>query len=160
MMKFLLSVILFCLLGSAIGFVSHVRPFSRFLSHTLSSTAEISEIEDEDIDEKVIVMTPKALHQLRFLQEKQGAELVLRMGVRAGGCSGMSYVMDLITPDKIEEDDHQEINDGFTCVVDPKSPLYLYGLQLDYSDELIGGGFQFTNPNADTSCGCGKSFGV
>ena len=46
------------------------------------------------------------------------------------------------------------------CAVDPKSLLYLYGLQLDYSDELIGGGFKFSNPNAETSCGCGKSFGV
>lgn len=51
-------------------------------------------------------------------------------------------------------------NTLFRCVVDPKSLLFLFGLQLDYSDELIGGGFKFVNPNAETSCGCGKSFGV
>jgi len=48
----------------------------------------------------------------------------------------------------------------FRCAVDPKSLLFLYGLKLDYSPELIGGGFKFSNPNAETSCGCGKSFGV
>jgi len=47
---------------------------------------------------------------------------------------------------------------ALSAVCDPKSLLYLFGLQLDYSDELIGGGFQFANPNADDSCGCGKSF--
>ena len=82
------------------------------------------------------------------------------MGIRAGGCSGMSYVMDMIPPDQIKEDDHVEIYEGIQCVVDPKSLLYLFGLQLDYSDELIGGGFKFINPNAETSCGCGKSFNV
>ena len=46
------------------------------------------------------------------------------------------------------------------CVIDPKSLMFLYGLQLDYSDELIGGGFSFANPNAEETCGCGKSFGV
>lgn len=50
--------------------------------------------------------------------------------------------------------------EGFKCVIDPKSVLYLYGLELDFSDALIGGGFQFQNPNAESSCGCGKSFGV
>lgn len=82
------------------------------------------------------------------------------MGVKSGGCSGMSYVMDIIEPSSVNEDDLIETFDGIKCVVDPKSLLYLYGLKLDYSDELIGGGFKFTNPNAESSCGCGKSFGV
>ena len=51
-------------------------------------------------------------------------------------------------------------DDGFKLVCDPKSLLYLFGMRLDYSNELIGGGFQFSNPNAQDSCGCGKSFSV
>lgn len=90
--------------------------------------------------------------------------LVLRMGVRNGGCSGLSYVMDFSTEEDIEEEDevdtYDEVEGGIRCVVDAKSLLYLYGLELDYSDELIGGGFQFFNPNAEDSCGCGSSFGV
>lgn len=60
----------------------------------------------------------------------------------------------------VTEDDMVEEYEGFKCVIDPKSVLYLYGLELDFSDALIGGGFQFQNPNAESSCGCGKSFGV
>ena len=52
------------------------------------------------------------------------------------------------------------VEEGVRCVIDPKSLLYLFGLQLDYSTELIGGGFNFQNPNAETTCGCGKSFNV
>jgi len=88
--------------------------------------------------------------------------LVLRMGVRNGGCSGLSYVMDFSTSDDIAEEDEVDSyeKEGIQCVVDAKSLLYLYGLELDYSDELIGGGFKFFNPNAEESCGCGSSFGV
>lgn len=88
--------------------------------------------------------------------------LVLRMGVRNGGCSGLSYVMDFSTESEIQDDDEVDKYDveGIQCVVDAKSLLYLYGLELDYSDELIGGGFKFFNPNAEDSCGCGSSFGV
>ncbi len=88
--------------------------------------------------------------------------LILRMGVRNGGCSGLSYVMDFSTSDDINGDDEVDNYDeeGIKCVVDAKSVLYLYGLELDYSDELIGGGFKFFNPNAEESCGCGSSFGV
>ena len=85
----------------------------------------------------------------------------IRMGVRAGGCSGMSYIMDMMKPeDQVEEGDTEVVYDGVRCVIDPKSLLFLYGLKLDYSDALIGGGFSFFNPNADETCGCGKSFGV
>jgi iron-sulfur cluster assembly protein len=97
-----------------------------------------------------------------MLQEQQGnRELCLRVGVRQGGCSGMSYMMDFETPDKLRDDDEIfDYEDGFKIVCDPKSLLYLYGLVLDYSNAMIGGGFQFTNPNAAQTCGCGKSFGV
>ena len=76
--------------------------------------------------------------------------------------TGMSYTMDLVASDTVTSDDTIENWDehGFRSVIDPKSLLYLFGMELDYSDALVGGGFQFQNPNAESSCGCGKSFGV
>lgn len=110
--------------------------------------------------QKGIILTEKALNHVLALREKQGQDLYLRVGVRQGGCSGMSYLMDFEDPSKVQEKDQVFDYDGFKIVCDPKSMLYLYGLVLDYSDSMIGGGFQFTNPNASQSCGCGKSFGV
>jgi iron-sulfur cluster assembly protein len=105
-----------------------------------------------------IQMTDAALKQVLALQERQGKDLCLRVGVRQGGCSGMSYTMDF--EDISNATEHDEIFDyeGFHVISDRKSLLYLYGLVLDYSDAMIGGGFQFSNPNATQSCGCGKSF--
>ncbi len=105
-----------------------------------------------------IQMTEAALQQVKSLRQKQGKDLCLRVGVRQGGCSGMSYMMDFIEPSGIGEKDEIYDYDGFQVVCDPKSILYIYGMVLDYSDALIGGGFQFSNPNAAQSCGCGKSF--
>jgi len=107
-----------------------------------------------------IQLSETALTHLRKLREEQGKDLCLRVGVRNGGCSGMSYMMDFEEPDNIREDDKVFDYDGFQIICDPKSLLYIYGLELDYSNALIGGGFQFTNPNASQTCGCGKSFGV
>jgi len=122
-----------------------------------------SEIDYEQPEDAVIQIKPKAMKRLRELREKEQKDmLVLRMGVRNGGCSGLSYVMDFSTEEQIEEEDavDEYPNENLKCVVDAKSMLYLYGLELDYSEELIGGGFKFFNPNAEESCGCGSSFGV
>jgi iron-sulfur cluster assembly protein len=105
-----------------------------------------------------IQMSESALRHVLFLREKQGKDLCLRVGVRQGGCSGMSYLMDFEDPNNIQASDEVFDYEGFKVVCDPKSMLYLYGLMLDYSDAMIGGGFQFTNPNANQTCGCGKSF--
>jgi iron-sulfur cluster assembly protein len=105
-------------------------------------------------------MTDTALQHVLALREKQGKDLCLRVGVRQGGCSGMSYLMDFEDISQIRADDEVFDYDGFKLVCDRKSLLYIYGLVLDYSDAMIGGGFQFTNPNASQSCGCGKSFAV
>jgi iron-sulfur cluster assembly protein len=122
---------------------------------------EITHTEPEDV---IIHIAPKAMIRLRELQKQQpdGKEIVLRMGVRNGGCSGLSYVMDFSSREDIQEDDavDEYPQENIVCVVDAKSMLYLYGLELDYSDALIGGGFKFFNPNAEESCGCGSSFGV
>lgn len=106
-------------------------------------------------------MSETALKHVKALQQQQGdKELCLRVGVRQGGCSGMSYTMDFEDPSNIADQDEVYDYDGFRVICDKKSLLYLYGLMLDYSDALIGGGFQFTNPNAAQTCGCGKSFGA
>ena len=111
--------------------------------------------------EKGILMSENALQHVKLLKEQQGGqELCLRVGVRQGGCSGMSYMMDFEDPSNIGEQDEVYDYDGFKVICDRKSLLYLYGLMLDYSNALIGGGFQFTNPNAAQTCGCGKSFGT
>jgi len=116
-------------------------------------------------DSKGILITEPAMKQLALLMQQQGAGKVLRVGVRSGGCSGMSYTMDFIEPAAIREDDESytyQLEDGpsFRVVSDPKSLLYIYGMRLDFSTALIGGGFNFSNPNASQTCGCGSSFAV
>jgi len=114
----------------------------------------------EQVVERAVYITGKAMTHIQSLKEKKKDTQVLRMGVKAGGCSGMSYSMDFISDHEINEDDYIEDFDSIKCAIDPKSILFLYGMQLDYSDELIGGGFKFQNPNSETTCGCGKSFGI
>ncbi|MEQ9370749.1 HesB/IscA family protein [Coleofasciculus sp. F4-SAH-05] len=107
-----------------------------------------------------IQLTEQALKHIVALRDQQGQDLYLRVGVRQGGCSGMSYMMDFEDPSQVRDNDEVFDYEGFKIICDPKSILYLYGLVLDYSNAMIGGGFQFTNPNANQTCGCGKSFGV
>ena len=80
----------------------------------------------------------------------------LRIGVRGGGCSGLSYFMEFaetVNPaDKVFE------RDGVKLFVDPKSYLYLIGTEVDYEEGLMGAGFKFKNPNVKSTCGCGESF--
>ena len=116
-------------------------------------------------DGKGILISNSAMQQLAKLCLEQGANQVLRVGVRSGGCSGMSYTMDFVPGADIQETDEvyeytSPGGSGFQVVCDPKSLLYIYGMQLDFSTELIGGGFNFTNPNATQTCGCGSSFAV
>lgn len=164
----LMACALCVLISSAVGFAlrpTHTLGLRLRSAKLLMSETEVADVanigeEDDDDEDKVLDITPKAMSHISMLHEKQTDNKCLRMGVRSGGCSGMSYVMDFVADDSITEDDHVEIYENVKCVIDPKSLLFLYGLKLDYSDELIGGGFQFSNPNAETSCGCGKSFGV
>lgn len=112
------------------------------------------------VQPKGIQLTETALKHVLMLREQQGKDLCLRVGVRQGGCSGMSYIMDFEDSSQINEHDEVFDYEGFKIICDRKSILYLYGLVLDYSNAMIGGGFQFTNPNASQTCGCGNSFGV
>ena len=81
----------------------------------------------------------------------------LRVGVRGGGCSGFSYLLDLTEEPAGEQDETLE-SQGVKILVDMKSYLYLNGTEIDFKDEIMGRGFVFKNPNATSSCGCGSSF--
>jgi len=116
-------------------------------------------------DGKGILITNDAIEQILNLLKGQSDKKALRVGVRSGGCSGMSYTMDFIGDNEINPDDKVydyslKADQSFQVVCDPKSLLYIYGMQLDFSKELIGGGFNFVNPNASQTCGCGSSFAV
>ena len=122
------------------------------------------EIKNSD-DGKGILITNDAIEQISNLLKGQSDKKALRVGVRSGGCSGMSYTMDFIGENEINTDDKVydyslKTDQSFQVVCDPKSLLYVYGMQLDFSKELIGGGFNFVNPNASQTCGCGSSFAV
>ncbi|HEY3242485.1 MAG TPA: iron-sulfur cluster assembly accessory protein [Phycisphaerae bacterium] len=82
--------------------------------------------------------------------------LYLRVGVKGGGCSGFQYSLDL-TENMTEQDEQFNIH-GVEVICDPKSFLYLNGVEIDFKDEVMGRGFVFKNPNATSSCGCGSSF--
>ncbi|WOK93891.1 iron-sulfur assembly protein IscA, chloroplastic-like isoform X1 [Canna indica] len=105
-----------------------------------------------------ISLTDKALNHLNKMRSERNEDLCLRIGVKQGGCSGMSYTMEFENRANARPDDSVIEYNGFVIVCDPKSLLFVYGMQLDFSDALIGGGFSFKNPNATQTCGCGKSF--
>lgn len=94
-----------------------------------------------------------------FIEEnKDPKENYVRVGVKSGGCSGLSYILDF--EDKASEEDKVIESNGINLLVDKKSFLYLVGTTLEYSSGLNGKGFHWTNPNAQRSCGCGESFSL
>ena len=103
-------------------------------------------------------LTPEAIAEVKKMMERQNKQgLGLRVGVKGGGCSGLSYFMDF---DQKKEKDNEFDFEGLKVYVDPKSFLYLKGTTLDYADTLQEKGFRFINPNANKTCGCGESFSV
>jgi iron-sulfur cluster assembly protein len=110
----------------------------------------------------MINVSDKALNQLLEIMVTEGITSdthFLRVGVKGGGCSGLSYVMDF-DDTKTEHDDEFNVDGGLRVIVDKKSLLYLYGTTLNYSDGLNGKGFQWENPSASRTCGCGESFAL
>jgi len=89
-------------------------------------------------------------------QELDAQNVRLRVGVKGGGCSGFSYLLDLTEQQRDTDEIFEE--HGVKIVCDPKSYLYLNGTSIDFKDEIMGRGFVFNNPNATSSCGCGSSF--
>jgi len=107
-----------------------------------------------------ILLTEKAASQIKKIVQESGLpaeETRLRVGVKGGGCSGFSYMLDLTEEPRGEMDEELESN-GIKVLVDMKSLLYLDGTEIDFKDEVMQQGFVFKNPNATSSCGCGSSF--
>jgi iron-sulfur cluster assembly protein len=108
----------------------------------------------------MIEITETAARKIRTLMAKQGLdEGGLRVGVKGGGCSGLSYTFAWEREPRFG-DDVFEGSEGAKIFVDKKSLLYLDGTVLDYDTDLLGKGFVFNNPNAKSNCGCGSSFGA
>jgi iron-sulfur cluster assembly protein len=105
----------------------------------------------------VITLSEAAVKEVKRLINVQGiTEGGLRIGVKGGGCSGLSYTVNF--DEKISQYDSVYEIDGIKVIVDAKSAIYLQGTQLDFSKDLTGGAFRFVNPNAQKTCGCGESF--
>lgn len=105
----------------------------------------------------MIQLTENAIKEVkRLIAAQNNPELVLRVGVKGGGCSGLSYSLNLDS--NVQKQDKVFEFDGVKVVCDMKSYLYLNGTVLDYTQDLLGGGFKFENPNAQSTCGCGTSF--
>lgn len=106
-----------------------------------------------------VILTEVAAREIKTIiqqQELDADKVRLRIGVKGGGCSGFSYVLDLTETQK--ETDEMIEQHGIKIIVDPKSLLYLNGVTVDFRDEIMGRGFVFNNPNATSTCGCGSSF--
>lgn len=107
-----------------------------------------------------IMLSEKAADAIKSIikqQELPEANTRLRVGVKGGGCSGFSYMLDLTEEPKGDADEQMESH-GIQILCDMKSYLYLNGTEIDYKDEVMGSGFVFKNPNATSTCGCGSSF--
>ena len=107
-----------------------------------------------------IDITEKAIKQVKRIKEENNIPEThgLRVGVKGGGCSGLTYQMGF--DGEVKDSDTVLEKDGLKIIVDGKSLFYLAGTVLDFSDGLNGKGFVFNNPNATKTCGCGESFGV
>ena len=106
-----------------------------------------------------VQVTPKAVVKAREALVKRGTpDAMLRLGVRGGGCSGFSYVIEFADAASVR--DQVFDFEGLKVVVDPKSLVFLNGSTLDYETKLMSHGFKFVNPNESAGCGCGESFGV
>jgi iron-sulfur cluster assembly protein len=107
-----------------------------------------------------ITLSETAAREIKTIikqQELPEGATKLRVGVKGGGCSGFSYMLDLTEEAKAEADEEMDSN-GIKILCDMKSYLYLNGTEIDFKDEVMGRGFVFKNPNATSSCGCGSSF--
>ena len=107
----------------------------------------------------MVTLTDIAADKVRTFMDTQSAEgdVGLRVGVRGGGCSGFQYALAL---DNKRDDDHVFDFEGIRLIVDPASMRYVDGSVVDYTESLMGAGFEVNNPNVVASCGCGSSFRI
>jgi iron-sulfur cluster assembly protein len=106
-----------------------------------------------------VALTPGAIVQVKKLMGEAGFDSTqsLRVGVKGGGCSGMSYILGF---DHITDSDESFEIEGIPCIMNKAHEMYLFGMQVDWQDGLNNRGFVFKNPNASSTCGCGTSFAV
>ena len=107
-----------------------------------------------------IMLSESAANEIKKIIQEQNLpaeQTRLRVGVKGGGCSGFSYLLDLTEEPKGDSDEEMDSH-GVKILVDNKSYLYLNGVEIDFKDEVMGRGFVFKNPNATSTCGCGHSF--
>ncbi len=106
-----------------------------------------------------VSFTASAIAEIKRLMAEPGFNEAqqLRVGVKGGGCSGMTYVLNFDS--KTDKDDTFEV-EGIPCIIDRSHSLYLAGMQVDWQGGLNSRGFTFNNPNASSTCGCGTSFAV
>ena len=132
-----------------------------------SATAEDAPVQDDTVQDdtgaagglKPMTITEAAAKRIAFLIEQEGdSELMLRVSVSGGGCSGFRYGFDF--DKQVNDDDHTFERDGVKIVIDEVSLELLGGSELHYVDDLIGSYFEVRNPNASSSCGCGASFSI
>jgi iron-sulfur cluster assembly protein len=113
----------------------------------------------ETTTQSPVKLTGGAVNELKRLMAEQGFDNTqfLRIGVKGGGCSGMSYILGF---DQKEEDDEQYEFENIPVIMKKAHGIYLFGMEVDFSDGLNSRGFVFKNPNASSTCGCGSSFAV
>ena len=106
-----------------------------------------------------VTLTKTAVEEVKRLMNAEGFDATqqLRIGVKGGGCSGMTYVLGFDA--KTEKDEHFEI-EGISCIMEKAHGIYLMGMEVDWQGGLNSRGFTFNNPNASKTCGCGTSFAV
>ncbi len=104
-------------------------------------------------------LTESAAARIRAIisDQKLGDTYGVRLGVQSGGCSGYSYLLEIDEP---SDSDRRYTSNGVEVFCDPKSYLFINGVEVDYIDDILNGGFRFENPNVSRSCGCGTSFAV
>ena len=112
----------------------------------------------ETINKSPVSLTESAIHEIKKLaNEDSNSGKFLRIGVKGGGCSGMSYLLGF--ENKTDKDEIYEIDD-ISCIINPAHLIYLNNMEINWEGGLNARGFTFKNPNASKTCGCGSSFGV
>ena len=107
---------------------------------------------------QTVTLSESAARRLKAISQREGRQMMLRVAVEGGGCSGFQYQFDLV--DAVQDDDLKVERDGAAAVVDIVSLALLGGSEIDFVDELAGAEFRVRNPNAKSSCGCGVSFSI
>jgi len=113
----------------------------------------------ETITSTPVILTPQAISEIKRLRERDGFDqsLYLRIGVKGGGCSGLSYILGF---DQKADTDEVFETGGIQFIMNAAHGIYLAGMQVDWQNGLNARGFVFSNPNASKTCGCGTSFSV